>query len=80
MILPPSLPPFFPNFHPPILYLYLHTGAIPVEGSLFSPSSGPVFLDNVDCEGSETELLECADLDLVECDEDSHAGVICPCK
>lgn len=61
----------------------LNTGSIPVGRSLFSPSSGPVFLDDVDCDGTETELLDCDFRNTAgtqSCSEDSHAGVICPCE
>ena len=51
--------------------------------SFFASSSGPIFLDNVACLGTETELAECFDRDMVgkhDCDENHHAGVICPCE
>ena len=59
-------------------------GVIAVGKSLFSSSSGPIFLDSVDCQGAETRLDQCFDrswLGAHNCRDDSgHAGVICPCE
>ncbi|CAI8051100.1 Deleted in malignant brain tumors 1 protein [Geodia barretti] len=55
---------------------------IAVGKSLFSSSSGPIFLDSVDCQGTESRLDECFDrssLGTHSCrDVSGHAGVICP--
>ena len=42
----------------------LSTGASVVSTGVFGPGSGPVFLDEVVCSGTEQDLMECA-----------HAGI-----
>ena len=57
---------------------------VAVGKSLFSSSPGPIFLDRVDCEGTESRLSECFDrsfLGIHSCrDSSGHAGVLCPCE
>lgn len=55
---------------------FIHTGAI------FSPGhfgSGEILLDNVECSGDETRLLDCAANEVGEenCSHFEDAGVIC---
>lgn len=56
-------------------------GVIPVKNGLFSSSNGPIFLDSVSCNGSESRLSDCFDhatLGSHRCsDSRGHAGVIC---
>jgi len=47
-----------------ILLAFTHTGASVVSAGVFGPGSGPVFLDEVVCTGTEQGLMECA-----------HAGI-----
>ena len=42
------------------IYHSLHLGAIPYSGSHYGPGEGPVYLNNVDCIGSENNLTECS--------------------
>jgi hypothetical protein len=55
---------------------------LPVGKSLFSSSSGPIFLDGVACRGTETQLSHCfnrSSLGSHDCrDGSGHAGVLCP--
>ena len=47
----------------------------------FGAGMGPVLLDNVNCNQSHSELLQCVhplDFGIHECDQESVAGVICP--
>ncbi len=57
------------------------TGATPFRdaSSRFNHSSGPVFLDRVDCSGSESSLVDCTQTTpgLAECTASDIAGVGC---
>ena len=58
------------------------TGAVAIRDrttSMFEISLGPVFLDQLDCRGSETNLMKCGKniLGLSECDATEIAGVQC---
>ena len=48
--------------------------------SSFGPGSGLIFLDNVQCEGTEGSLLECPSQDPGNhnCGRSEDAGVFCP--
>ncbi len=49
--------------------------------AFFSEGTGPIYLDNVECGGNETELIECASVDelaIHNCRHEEDAGVICP--
>ena len=56
------------------------TGAVAFRRAQFGPGSGPVFLDQLVCSGSETSVLECerhTPLGLPTCDHSQDAGVRC---
>lgn len=82
--LPPSPPLPFLSLSPSLLLpLPPSAGAIPVGNSFFSSSSGPIFLTELACQGTEKELSECfqpSPLGSHHCTSNEHAGVICPCK
>ena len=88
--LPPSLPPSLSQslIHsltppPPPLSFPLSAGAIPVGNSFFASSTGPIFLDDVACQGTERGLSECiqrSQLGVHDCTSLDHAGAICPCE
>ena len=47
----------------------------------FGAGMGPILLDNVACDQSHLELLQCVhpqDIGAHECDQENVAGVICP--
>ena len=54
-------------------------GVIPHHSSYFSNASAPILLDNVNCNGSETNLLQCAHngLGIHNCDSSQTAGISC---
>ena len=55
------------------------TGAVAFrDTSMFGSTSGPVFLDQLDCQGTETSVIECSNIiGLSECDSTEIAGVQC---
>ena len=62
-----------------IYRLIIITG-MPVSQS-FGAGMGPILLDNVACDQSHSELLQCVhplDIGIHNCDQENIAGVICP--
>ena len=49
------------------------------RGAVFGVGSGPIWYDNVNCNGSEASLTQCAHrgLGVHNCDHSVDAGVIC---
>ena len=58
------------------------TGATPYPKSTFGPGTGPIFLDNVGCSGTESSLLNCshAGIGNHNCVHSEDAGVRCQSK
>ena len=55
-------------------------GMLPVNQS-FGAGMGPILLDNVTCNQSHLELLQCVhpqNIGVDDCDRENVAGVICP--
>ena len=58
----------------------LCAGVLPVNQS-FVVGMGPILLDNVACDQSHLELLQCVhpqDIGVHDCDRENVTGVICP--
>ena len=55
---------------------------MPVTRAHFGMGSQSILLDNVRCEGNESNLLECRrnDVGVNNCDHREDAGVICECN
>ena len=53
--------------------------AIDVDSRIFGPGVGPIFLDEVSCTGSETNLSDCPHdgVGVHDCYHGEDAGVIC---
>ena len=56
-----------------------HAGAFARSGAAFGEGSGPIVLDNVQCSGSETRILDCTANAIGDhnCDHSKDAGVTC---
>ncbi|XP_017580592.2 scavenger receptor cysteine-rich type 1 protein M130-like [Pygocentrus nattereri] len=48
-----------------------------LSDAYFRPGSGPIWMDDVDCSGSESTLKKCLSLKSSHCDHSKDAGVIC---
>lgn len=61
------------------IVLCINLGAIPVFRAGFGQGSGPIFVDNTRCRGTEAELLLCSanEVGVHNCDHTEDAGAIC---
>ena len=50
-----------------------------LSAAVFGVGEGPIWMDNVECNGTESRIGECqrASLDTVNCGHHEDAGVIC---
>ena len=55
----------------------LIAGVIPTYNALFGQGSGAVVLNNVQCTGSETGLIDCISGPVSSCGHSEDAGVRC---
>ena len=55
------------------------TGAVAFSRAHFGAGAGSIFLDNVDCSGSESRLIDCSRSSFVSCyyGHSEDAGVRC---
>ena len=58
---------------------FVPTDAVAFSGAHFSSGVGPIHLNNVDCSGSETNLIDCSHSSTVSCNNghSEDAGVRC---
>ena len=58
------------------------TGAVAFSSAHFGAGTGPIHLDNVDCTGSESNLIDCQHISNVYCryGHNEDAGVRCQGK
>ena len=63
-------------------HTHTYTGAIAVPRARYGQGTGDIFLDNVECTGSETELLQCLHQGTgnSNCRHSEDAGVFCQRK
>lgn len=70
----------FCNYLDNLLFLTLHNyliGAVAYNNSHFGVGSGPIYMDNIQCSGSETALLQCSHATEHNCYHTEDAGVKC---
>ena len=65
------------------MVLFLSLVSIAISRAGFGQGTGPIFLDNVGCTGTESSLLSCSHrgIGVHNCGHYKDAGVVCPpCK
>ena len=62
-----------------VILLCMYTGAVPRTQAVYGQGTGPIFMDNVVCNGQELRLLDCASNALAahDCTHLQDAGVVC---
>ena len=57
----------------------MQTGAVAFSSAHFGAGTGPIYLDNVDCSGNESDLFDCSQSSVVNCynGHSEDAGVRC---
>ena len=67
-----------------ICFLYTNSGAIPYTNAFFGPTRGSLLIDNVQCRGSEDNILNCSRNPIgvlhSYCDHNDDVGIQCPGK
>ena len=61
-------------------WCYCEIGSLAFRGAHFGSGSGPIFLDQLNCDGSEERLIECRTIrptGLYDCSHSEDAGVRC---
>jgi len=61
-------------------YFLLCAGSQAFRNAEFGEGTGPIFLEGLDCDGTETSLLDCTmdvELGLTLCDHSDDAGIKC---
>lgn len=59
-------------------HIFLLLGAVAYSNAYYGQGTGPIVLDNLDCNGSEGRLLDCPyDPDTSDCSHFEDAGVMC---
>ena len=61
--------------------MHLFSGAaVSLHGAFFGAGQGPILLDQVDCNGNESHILEChfEDPGTHDCFHANDASVVCP--
>ena len=62
-------------------YIHTYTGATPYNRAYYGQGSGLIHLDDVNCRGSESRLVDCSyDNNTSDCTHSEDAGVYCYCK
>ena len=61
---------------------FLFIAAIALTWAAFGRGTGPVYLNNVRCTGTESSLLSCShrEIGVTYCSHSRDAGVVCPSR
>ena len=57
--------------------IFCHIGSTAFRNAHFGPGSGGIFMDDVHCSGSESQLRDCPHISNQTCDHDEDASVQC---
>ena len=62
-----------------LCYFTCDTGGTPYYNAYFGVGTGPIYLDDVACNSSDSQLLECSSRPILahNCDHSADAGVGC---
>ena len=60
-----------------ITIIYTSAGAIAVTGAHFGQGSGSIHIDDVQCSGNESALIQCTHTTQHDCSHTEDAGVRC---
>ena len=64
--------------------MFVYQGAIPRLNSYYGRTTGPIWLDNIRCTGSESRIVNCAHNGIgvlaSHCDHGDDSGIECPGK
>ena len=62
-----------------LLFFFCATGGIPYSNAFFGAGTGPIYLDDVACTSSDSQLLECSSRPIMRhnCSHSADAGVGC---
>ena len=56
---------------------FIHFADAVVRGSTFGPGTGPIYLDDPDCFGNESRLVDCYYIPNDDCVHSQDVGVLC---
>ena len=65
------------TLHAPTAYVFVHFADALVRGSTFGPGTGPIYLDDPDCFGNESRLVDCYYIPNDDCVHSQDVGVQC---
>ena len=57
--------------------MFHYAGAVAISNAFFGQGTGPIQIDNVQCDGNETSLLNCTHNTVGNCLHYEDAGVRC---
>ena len=60
------------------MFCHHSAGSVAYNGGHFPSANGSIFIDLVDCKGTESRLLDCTYDDFAACSHNNDAGVYCP--
>ena len=66
--------------HKTIIINLFHVGVVAHSSAYFGQGTGPIQLDNVNCAGTEQNLVDCPHITNDNCAHSEDAGVTCPCE
>ena len=59
------------------MMMFLYTGVVALTAAYFGQGNGSIHIDNVQCSGTESALIQCTHTTLHDCSHTEDAGVRC---